>query len=830
MEPLDLAERARSGARAGFLWVAAVYAGVAALYALAPPIEPAWVYSGISLVAALSFALSWRIVGRAPVRAVHPIILAVTLIAVAYALAFVALTRNPEQTTTLLITLLAAGCVLIQPWLMAIVSIVGTTGWLALVPRLAEPPEPHWLVDLVSTAVIATIVTVVRRRTFQRLEQLNRENGLLLDAAGEGIYGVDHAGCVTFANPATERILGRPASELIRRSEHATLHWEPDGARSYPQASCPFCHRERDGTAAPLPARRPNGEVAWVELTRKEVKHAHHLHTVVTLRDVTEQTSIQRALRDSEERNRLIVDTALDAVVSVDGRARIVGWNAQAERIFGWSREEILGAPLLETIVPPDLHERFVAESEKFQATGRGHGVGARIESRALRRNGQEFPVEFSVSPIRRCLGVTFTAFVRDITERVEGERILREAKEAAEAAAHAKSDFLATISHEIRTPLNGIFGMTELALDTRDDHERQDFLVRARAAAYGLMTVLNDVLDFSKIEAGRLPLESIEFDPETLLEGVLDTLAAEAQRKGLELIGCVDESVPPTLVGDPGRLRQILVNLGGNAIKFTERGEVLIRLALEAGSSGSATRLVGTVRDTGIGIPREQRARIFEAFTQVDSSTTRQYGGTGLGLTIVQRLVERMGGRVEVDSTPGRGSTFRFGVDLRRGEADAAEPGPRLGALRVLVVDDNEASARHLAHTLRGFGAHVDAVRDGTSACTRLNQAVREGSPYALVVLDLAMPDPDGATTARWIRGSSRGADVPLVLMNPLLGGPVPDLARLGVHTMVTKPIKRRLLRAAVLSALRRAPYRDTGMGTLLALPSRARTGGRRS
>lgn len=315
-----------------------------------------------------------------------------------------------------------------------------------------------------------------------------------------------------------------------------------------------------------------------------------------------------------------------------------------------------------------------------------------------------------------------------------ESEEGLRRAKDDAEAGARVKADFLATMSHEIRTPLNGIFGMTELALDTEDDDDRREFLLRARACADSLMTILNDVLDFSRIDAARLDLERIAFDPRDVVDGVLDTLAIEAERNGLELIGCVDAAVPARVVGDPGRVRQILINLGGNALKFTERGEVVIRIAVDPDAPAAADGNVvlrGSVRDTGIGIDPENQRAIFDAFTQADSSMTRRFGGTGLGLAICQRLVELMGGRIGVTSTPGTGSEFWFTTRLEAADEPAAPTLDPLAGRHVLVASDHPASARHLAHVVADAGATVEVVTTGTDL---------DCAAYDAIVLDVAV------------------------------------------------------------------------------------------
>jgi two-component system sensor histidine kinase/response regulator len=531
----------------------------------------------------------------------------------------------------------------------------------------------------------------------------------------------------------------------------------------------------------------------------------------------------------AERRMRLTVDRAIDAVVSMGADGRIIHWNAQAEATFGWSRDEAIGRSLAETIVPPASRAAHAQGVARFLATGEGRLVNTRIEMPAWHRDGHEFPVELSISAIPVRDTYLFTAFVRDITDRKLAEEELRSAKETAEAGNRAKSEFLATMSHEIRTPMNGIFGMTELALDTDDDAERRDFLVRARACAESLMTIINDVLDFSKIEAGKLDFECIEFDVRGVLDGVLDTLAIEANRKQLELVGSVDEALPPRLRGDPGRLRQILMNLAGNALKFTEHGEIVIRLesgAEEPGAERPAdasddgrVMLRGVVQDTGIGIPADKQAAIFESFTQADSSTTRRYGGTGLGLAISQRLVAMMGGTIGVESEPGRGSTFHFSVPLARGGAVSEIDSRRaVTDLRVLVVDDNATNRMVLLKLLQNWGCRAALASGGAEACDLLTHAARGGEPFDLVLLDMNMPDLDGVATARRIRAEATTRDVPIVALTSVSRGGARH-EDIGLTAVIPKPIKHAQLAeamaAAMAAARARAAPSDAGDGT---------------
>jgi two-component system sensor histidine kinase/response regulator len=557
--------------------------------------------------------------------------------------------------------------------------------------------------------------------------------------------------------------------------------------------------------------------------------------------NATIETKVQErtaALQASEARNAAIVQSALAGILTIDQEGKIVEFNPGAAQLFGYAREEALGRDVAELIVPPSLRQRHRQGLARYLATGQSKMLGKVVELQGLRADGAEVPIELTIARVNYDGPPLFTAILRDIAERKRSEQALVQAKEAAESANRAKSEFLATMSHEIRTPLNGVIGMTGLLLDTELTAHQQEVAGIIRSSADALLGIINDILDFSKIEAGRLTIEPVPMDLAAAAEEVAGMFAARAAEKKLDLIVRYAPQTPRRFRGDNGRIRQVLTNLLGNAIKFTEIGYVLLDVSCEGRNNGEA-RLRLTVEDTGIGIPADKLEHIFERFTQADASTTRRFGGTGLGLAISRRLARLMGGDLTVESEVCKGSRFHLTLPLPMGtEVPTLPPPPaNLHGVRVLIVDDNEVNRRVLHEQIKSWGLRSGGFAWGPDVLTVLRQAHAEGDPYRIALVDHAVPDMDGEALGRAIKADPALRDTVLIMLTSMgQESDAPRLREAGFASYLVKPVRASHLLEAISSAWAARPQDKPAevaapaapLPSPVALPSRLAPGAR--
>lgn len=508
-----------------------------------------------------------------------------------------------------------------------------------------------------------------------------------------------------------------------------------------------------------------------------------------------ETTVIERTaeLKASEARFRSLNASSPIGVFQIDAIGRCSYTNDRWLEIVGLTTEESFQENWSKLIHPED-HDAVLTQWAQALSTD----CELSVEFRLLKPTGEVRWVHARLSAMRTVEGsetASYVGTIEDISERRRIAEELLNAKEAAEAANHAKSEFLASMSHEIRTPMNGVIGMTGLLLDTKLTAEQREYAEIVRHSADALLTILNDILDFSKVEAGKLMIEPISFDLRTAVEEVVEVLAIKAEEKGLELVVRCAPDLPHRVIGDPGRVRQILINLVGNAIKFTQVGHVLINIESEGGIDGEV-RLRLTIKDTGIGIPEDKIDKIFDKFTQADASTTRRFGGTGLGLAISKQLIELMGGTIEVTSRIGEGSTFCFTLRLRldNHERSTSLPQGALMGVRILIVDDNEVNRCVLREQVTHWGMRNDSVASGREALTALRVACTEEDPYQVAILDYQMPGMDGEELGRAIKADPLLQKTSLIMLTSLgdRDGEAKRLEKAGFAAYLHKPARQ--------------------------------------
>jgi PAS domain S-box-containing protein len=667
-------------------------------------------------------------------------------------------------------------------------------------------------------------------RAQDRLLELERDRSrLILENIPAQLSLLDERGRFTQWNSQSERVFGYTAAEAVGRLGPADLLADPAEAASLAGLL------ERDGRVERQTAgRRKDGRDLWIKLRllrlqgpegtaltlsvaeddsarrnaelalrRQEVQQRERLEAEVARRTAALRAAnqeLRRALaevRESEEQVSAIMQSIAAGVILIDVETRrLVEANPYARAMIGGAPEDVIGTVCHQHICPADMNRCPVLD------------LGGEVdhsERVLVTVDGRRIPIMKTVTPITRKGRPYLLETFLDLTAVKQVQAELINAKQAAEQASRAKSEFLARMSHEIRTPMNGIIGMSELLATTELTPRQRAFVEAINSSGDGLLNVINDILDFSKIEAGRLELEVIDFDAREVVEHVTGLLGELASRRGLELMHHIPADLPARVRGDPYRLRQVLMNLVGNAIKFTEQGEVVVEVRALAEDAETVT-LRFAVQDTGIGLSAQASAHVFEAFSQADGATTRRYGGTGLGLAIAKQLAGAMGGDIGVESRPGEGSTFWFTARLARqaGPARHSAPAPGLTGRRILIVDDNATNRVILEEITRAWKMDSSCVEDGPRALRALVAGVRSRAPFAVALLDHHMPGMDGLELAWRIKSDPQLAATAIVMLSSVgHQGEVGEVAAAGIRCWVTKPVRQSALFDCVARAV---------------------------
>ncbi len=675
----------------------------------------------------------------------------------------------------------------------------------------------HHLEDLVSEG---TRELEVKSREIEINEEKLRT---ITCAIQDAIIMVKPGGEVSYWNPSAQRIFGYSIREAAGKNFFNDIVSSGD----YRKLTAPAagngkktgqsCDHETDGKIIEIECKRKNGEVFPGEMSISKVEIEFKTHLIILLRDVTrkkeeemEKRLLQRAVEQS---------SAAIQITDIDGVITYV--NPRFTEITGYTREEVLGKKssiLKSGLTPRRVYRRL------WKTITAGKDWQGELYNR--KKNGDLYWDSMLISPIKNMQGniTHFLAIKEDVTQRKNIEIELTAAKESAEAASRSKGEFLANMSHEIRTPMNAIIGMTELTLGTELTREQREYLEIVQQASQSLLKLLNDILDFSKVDAGKLILESHPFSLRKIIGNTVKTLAIQAHKKNLEIVYDIDSRVPDQLSGDPGRLRQIIVNLVGNAVKFTEAGEIVLKIDMLEEGIEDKILLHSMVSDTGIGISEDQMSTIFEQFSQADSSTTRKYEGTGLGLAISQRLVELMGGVIWVESPTafphfskgGPGSAFHFTslFEVNKKPGDIIKPADiyKLKGIPLLVVDDNETNRRFLQEILTRYGMEPEIAGSGRGALETLKKRPVSPSYFKLIILDFRMPDMDGGAVLKAVREELR-LKIPVILLTS--GVKKEDLGELknqDASAHLLKPVNTQELMETILDVMGYGIKEDRG------------------
>jgi PAS domain S-box-containing protein len=610
-------------------------------------------------------------------------------------------------------------------------------------------------------------------------------------------------GIYTYVSPACKRLFGYEVEEMVGRSAYDFFH--PDDLSRIQLSQL----KPRD-----LPetfnliyrARKKNDTYIWLESTNRTIRDgsSENVIEIVTVsRDITVRKTAEENLEESERRLEQIIETVQSGITLSDEHGYFDVFNTAMEEMTGYSMAEANAGGNFSKVLYADEEDRQKALDGLKVLLEKGHAPER--ETAISTKDGRRKTLLVTTNIVTFKGKKMFLSGYRDITERKKAEEELKKAKEVAEEATRAKSEFLAMMSHEIRTPMNSVIGMTDLMLQTGLNEEQRDFAETIRTSGDSLLTIINDILDFSKIESGKIELEEAPLELSVCIEDVLDLLSQKALQKGLDLLYWIDPQVPPFIIGDMTRIRQILINLVGNAIKFTDHGEVSVTVNL-GWKLNNELELRFTVRDTGIGIPPDKLHRLFKAFSQVDSSTTRRFGGTGLGLAISMRLTQLMGGKIWAESEPRKGSSFFFTIKTTTPPNELVLPKvflrgkvPELSGKRILIVDDNASNLM----ILRMHSERWGMLTRTTASPHEAIQWIRHGDPFDIAILDMMMPEMDGVQLGRELRSLRSKESLPLILLSSTGTTNAETGAGVLFFASVTKPIKHDQLFAMVMEAL---------------------------
>jgi PAS domain S-box-containing protein len=642
---------------------------------------------------------------------------------------------------------------------------------------------------------------VERKRTESALRHTEEMYRSLIESLPINVFRKDAQGQFVFANQLYCDELHKRLEDLVGRTDFA--FFPPELAEKY-RRDDQRVMRERRVVEDIEAHHTPDGQRIHVQVMKAPATDAkgNVVGTQCMFWDVTARVAAEDALQHSHARFKKLFDANIIGIMLADLSGRVLEANDAYLALTGYTRDDLLAGRLRwDKLTPPEYRELDLKAIDSLNRTG----VSPPWEKQYIRKDGSRVPVMLGVSMLDNSTSECI-CFVVDMTEQKQAEAQLLRAKEEADSANQSKSLFLANMSHEIRTPMNAIIGLTELVLDSALTPQQRDNLSAVAESAESLLSLINHILDFSKIEAGKLELDNVEFSLRTMVAGALKTLSLAAHRKGLELVGDIRPDVPDRLIGDVVRLRQIVMNLLGNAIKFTDAGEVVLRVAV-SNHNDSLMELKFDVSDTGIGIPENRQHAIFEAFEQVHTSINRKYGGTGLGLSITSKLAQMMGGRVWLKSEPGHGSTFFVTSHVRQSPSEISalptSPAP-LDGLRVLIVDDNATSRQQLMDLLSAWRLRplaVDGAKEAINALKRIRKSADAG--FAFTLIDAQMPNVDGFELAKQIRAdfSDRAGHLLIMLSSPDRAAELARCDQAGLEAPINKPINESELLDTLMS-----------------------------